>query len=78
MAREYWGYWDYDNTGIAEPFVATWVGNVLIRMEISPFPDGELPFVVIPHMPVRRSIYGEPDGELLIDNQKIIGAITEA
>lgn len=76
VAREYWGYWDYGNTGIAEPFVATWVGNVLIRMETSPFPDGELPFVVIPHMPVRRSIYGEPDGELLIDNQKIIGAIT--
>ena len=76
VAREYWGYWDYNNTGIAEPFVATWVGDVLIRLEVSPFPDGELPFVVVPHMPVRRSLYGEPDGELLIDNQKIIGAVT--
>lgn len=76
IAKEYWGYWDYNNTGIAEPFVATWVGDVLIRMEISPFPDGELPFVIVPHMPVRRSLYGEPDGELLIDNQKIVGAVT--
>lgn len=76
MATEYWGYWDYNNTGIAEPFVATWIGNILIRMEVSPFPDKELPFVIVPHMPVRRSIYGEPDGELMTDNQNIIGAIT--
>lgn len=76
VAFEYWGYWDYDDSGIAKPFVATWVGNVLIRLAESPFPDGKLPFVVIPLLPVRNSVYGEPDGELLIDNQKIIGAIT--
>jgi len=76
VATEYWGYWDYNDTGIAEPFVATWVGDVLIRMQISPFPDKELPWVVVPHMPVKRSIYGEPDGELLSDNQRIVGAVT--
>jgi hypothetical protein len=27
-------------------------------------------------MPKRKSIYGEPDGELLEDNQKIVGAVT--
>ena len=76
MATEYWGYWDYNDTGIAEPFVATWVGNTLIRMEVSPFPDKELPFIIVPHMPVKRSLYGEPDGELMTDNQNVIGAIT--
>jgi len=76
VAYEYWGYWDINNTGIVEPIVATWVGDVLIRLEVSPFPDKKLPFIFIPHMPVRRSLYGEPDGELLIDNQNIIGAIT--
>lgn len=76
IVREYWGYWDYNDTGIAEPFVASWVGDTLIRMEVSPFPDKKLPFVLVPYMPVRRSLYGEPDGELLTDNQNIIGAIT--
>jgi len=76
VAYEYWGYWDYDGSGIARPFVATWVGNTLIRLEESPFPDGGLPFIVIPLMRDRYSVYGEPDAELLIENQKIIGAVT--
>lgn len=75
VATEYWGFWDINDTGIAEPFVATWVGNTLIRLEKSPFPDQKLPFVIVSHMPVKRSIYGEPDGELLADNQKVIGAV---
>ena len=76
VAHEYWGYWDYKGTGIAEPFVATWIGCTLIRLEESPFPDGKLPFIFVPMLPVKHSLYGEPDGELLIENQKIIGAVT--
>lgn len=76
VAYEYWGYWDYDGSGVAKPFVCTWVGDTMIRLEESPYPDGKLPFVVVPMLPVRNSVYGEPDGELLIDNQKIIGAVT--
>lgn len=76
IAYEYWGYWDIEGTGKTKPFVATWVGNTMIRMEESPFPDGELPFVVVQYLPVRFSSYGEPDGELLEDNQKVIGAVT--
>lgn len=76
VAYEYWGYWDIDKTGIVKPFVATWVGNTMIRMEENPYPDRQLPFVVVSYLPVRKSIYGEPDGALLEDNQKIIGAVT--
>ena len=76
VAYEYWGYWDIDDDGIAEPIVATWVNNILIRMEENPFPDGKPPFVVVQYLPVRKSIYGEPDGSLLEDNQKILGAVT--
>ena len=76
MAYEYWGYWDTQDTGIVTPFVATWVGDVLIRMEENPYPDQSLPFVVVPYLPINKSIYGEPDGELLEDNQKIVGAVT--
>jgi len=48
----------------------------MIRMEELPFPDKELPFVKVVYMPKRRSLYGEPDGELLEENQQIIGAVT--
>lgn len=73
---EYWGYWDIDGTGLVKPIVAAWIGNQLIRMEENPFPDKKLPFVLVPYLPVRRSNYGEPDGALLLENQKIIGAVT--
>lgn len=76
IVYEYWGYWDYDDSGIAKPIVVSWVGDVVIRMEESPFSDGELPFVSVQYLPVRRSVYGEPDGALLEDNQRIVGAIT--
>ncbi|MCA9911719.1 MAG: chromosome partitioning protein ParB [Anaerolineae bacterium] len=76
VAHEYWGYWDIHKTGKLVPIVATWVGDVLVRMEENPFPDKKIPFVIAQYLPKRRSIYGEPDGELLEDNQKIIGAVT--
>jgi hypothetical protein len=76
IAYEYWGYWDIDGSGETKPFVATWVGDTLIRMEESPFPDEGLPFVSVQYLPKRKNVYGEPDGELLEDNQKIVGAAT--
>ena len=78
QAYEYWGYYDIDNSGIVQPIVATIVDNTIIRLERSPFPDGKLPFVVIPYLPVKGSVYGEPDGELIKDNQQIIQALTRS
>ena len=75
-AYEYWGFWDIDDSGMTKPIVGTWVGDTLIRMEESPFPDQGLPFVKIQYLPKRKHVYGEPDGELLEDNQKISGAVT--
>lgn len=76
VAYEYWGFWDIEGDGVLKAIVVTWIGNTIIRMEENPFPDGKLPFVFVPYMPLRKSVYGEPDGELLKDNQKIIGAVT--
>ena len=73
---EYWGYWDIDGSGIVKPFIAAWVGDVLIRMEENPFPDKKLPFIRVKYLPKNGENYGDPDGELLADNQQIIGAIT--
>lgn len=76
VAYEYWGYYDIHKDGNLVPIVATWIGNVMIRMEENPYPDGKLPFVLVQYLPVKRSIFGEPDSELLEENQQIMGAIT--
>ena len=76
VAYEYWGFWDIHDTGEVEPFVATWIGDTIIRLEENPFPDKKLPFVLVQYLPKRKSVYGEPDGVLIEDNQRIIGAVT--
>lgn len=76
VAYEYWGYWDADNSGHLLPIVATWVNNVLIRLEENPFPDGKLPFTSAAYLPMKNTWTGEPDAELLKENQDIVGAVT--
>lgn len=73
-AYEYWGNWDIDGTGIVEPVLITWVGNTIVRMERNPFPDKKHPFVNSVYTPTKDSIYGEPDAEILEENQAIYGA----
>lgn len=75
VVYEYWGFWDIDGSGKTQPIVAEWVGDVLIRMELNPFPDKAIPFVVVPFMPIKDSLFGEPDGELLKENQQVAGAL---
>lgn len=76
VVHEYWGFWDIHGTGKTVAIVAAWVGDILIRLEENPYPDKQLPFVIIQYLPVRRSTHGEPDGVLIEDNQKIAGAVT--
>lgn len=47
----------------------------MVRLDKNPYPFNRLPFVVVPYMPVRRSVYGESDTALLEDNQDIISAV---
>ena len=77
-AYEYWGYWDIQGDGTLVSIVATWVGKTLIRLEENPFPHGRLPFSVATYMPVKKSVHGEPDAELLKENQDAIGNMTRA
>lgn len=76
VAYEYWGWADIHDDGTLTPIVATWIGNVMIRLEENPMPDGKLPFVIANYLPVKRDLYGEPDAELLEDHQAILGAVT--
>lgn len=72
---EYWGKYDIHNTGIAIPMVCTWVGNTVIRLEESPYPDGKVPFISCAFDPEPFSINGEANGELLSTDQKLRTAI---
>ena len=75
LAYEYWGYYDIEGKGELTPIVATWIGDVMVRLEKNPFPDQKLPFVFATYMPVKREMFGESDAELIEDNQKISGAV---
>ena len=76
IVYEYWGFWDIDGSGELKPIVAAWVGETLIRLELNPFEHQTLPFVVVQYLPVRKRTHGEPDGALLEDNQRVVGAVT--
>mgnify|MGYP000073673736 CR=1 FL=1 len=74
VVYEYWGNYDVDGDETLTPIVASWIGDTMIRMEENPFPDKKHPFVVVPYLPVKRSVMGEPDAEILEDNQATLGA----
>ena len=76
VVTRYTGLWDINGDGKVESILVEWVGDVKVREELSPFPDKKVPYVVEQYLPVRRAIHGEPDGSLLEDNQKVIGAVT--
>ena len=78
FVREYWGYWDINNTGKTEMIVVTYVGNIVIDLEVNPLPFNELPFEICQFEPIFESNYGEPDAEIIKENQENIGAITRA
>lgn len=79
VAYDYWGYWDYMGDGIVRPIVATWVGDTLIRLEENPYPDKQLPFVVVQYLPPDwHTVYGDADASLLNEHQSIIGAVTRS
>lgn len=75
LVYEYWGNYDADGDGIAEPVVCAWVGNTIIRLGSNPYPDGKPPFLVVPFNPVPFKLHGEANAELIGDNQKVKTAI---
>lgn len=75
IVYEYWGNYDIDEDGIAEPIVCAWVNDIIIRLQGNPYPDGKPPFIVVPFNSVPFQMHGEANAELIGDNQKIKTAI---
>ena len=75
LVYEYWGNFDVNNDGIAEPIVCTWVDDVIIQLQENPYPDKKIPFLMIKNNAIPFKIYGEANAELIGDNQKVNTAI---
>ena len=75
LVHEYWGNYDIDGDGIAEPIVCTWVGDVIIRLQSNPYPDKKPPFIVVPFTSIPFRIQGESNAEVIGPNQQVKTAI---
>lgn len=76
VVNEYWGNYDIDGDGEVEAIVCAWVGDVVIRLELNPYPDKKPPFIIVPFNAVPFQMYGEALAEVIGDNQKVKTAIT--
>jgi len=76
LVHEYWGNYDINEDGIAEPIVCVWVDDIIIRLEDNPYPDKKIPFLSCPADSVPFKLYGENDIDNIDDQQKIITAVT--
>lgn len=76
LVHEYWGNYDVNGDGIVESIVCAWAGDVIIRLEDNPYPDGKPPFIIVPFNSIPFQMYGEALAEHIGDNQKVKTALT--
>jgi len=76
LVHEYWGNYDINEDGIAEPIVCVWVDDIIIRLEDNPYPDKQIPFLSCPAESVPFKLHGENDIDNIEDQQKVITAVT--
>ena len=60
IVHEYWGKYDLNGDGIAEPVVCAWIGDIVIREEENPLPGQEIPFEKGVYRKLPGFIWGEP------------------
>ena len=75
VVYEYWGNYDVNDDGIAEPIVCAWVNDIIIRLGANPYPDNKPPFIVVPFNSVPFKMHGEANAELIGNNQKVKTAV---
>ena len=75
VVYEYWGNYDVDGDGVAEPIVCTWSNDIILQLESNPYPDQKIPFLILANNSIPFKQYGEANAELIGDNQKLNTAI---
>lgn len=75
---EYWGFYDLDGDGIAEPIVATWAEkeDVNLRIEENPMPSKAIPFQRAVYSARPFSLWGNALAYFIEDNQKAVTGIS--
>jgi len=70
---EYWGYYDLNDDGIAEPVLIVWEKNseIIIREEENPMPDKEIPFERAVYIEEPFSLWGKALADAMDDGQRI-------
>jgi len=74
---EYWGYYDMDGDGIAEPIIAVWVDkfDCDLRLEKNPFPQKKIPFHRQVYSSRPYSLWGNALAYFIGDLQRIKSGI---
>lgn len=75
LVHEYWGNYDINGDGIAEAVVCTWIDDTIVQLESNPYPEKDLPFLILAANSIPFKMYGEAAAELVGDNQKLNTAI---
>ena len=75
---EYWGNYDLDKDGIAEPIVCCWIEDTVIKLDKNYYPDNKPPFVITPLIPIPFQLFGEGLGENLKEIQQLNTALYRA
>lgn len=73
---EYYGWYDMDGDGIAEPVLMIWSDNTLLRADESPYPFGPIPFDCAIYTKIPFSIYGATINDLIGDYQRLRTSLT--
>ena len=70
---EYWGFYDLNGDGIAEPILATWAKNedVNLSIEDNPLPKQNIPYNNVVYSARPFSLWGNALAYFIGDNQKI-------
>lgn len=71
IVHEYWGVYDLNGDGIAEPVLIAWCNDIVIREGENPLPGQELPFERAVYTRRPGMIWGEPLAEQTSKNQHI-------
>jgi len=75
LVYEYWGNYDVNEDGIAEPIICTWIDDTIIRLQSNPYPDKKPPFIITAFNSIPFQLFGESNAEILSDMQKVKTAI---
>jgi len=72
---EYWGKYDINGDGISEDIVMCWINDTIVRFEENPYPDKQIPYILVNYLREPFSIWGKSLVDLIKDHQRLKSGI---